>query len=254
MFNMTLWVATTFAYFFVHLIFIACSGDKPYWENADWNNWCVFKKHLKRLSLIALLCFPFNFNDTIITVLGNAESKKDILSLCSVYQKAGGKAFSFIGIFSYQEAGSDAIVAIGVTSYQYSQKGFVLTTFGVAGYQYTNSEGENNDTVVCFGCSLYQKSMGDTVVLFGISLYQDAHNVAYIFSGIAGYQNSEIGSNIGIGLSLFQESSHATRTFLGLAVYQKTPTQQRWGGVWSHLVEDEKDPVLNTPTTSEEKK
>ena len=89
-------------------------------------------KYLKRIALIALLALPININGNVYTVAGNATAKENVISLFSLYQRAGKNAITILGP-SYQQAGQDAVTIIGL-SYQRAGEDAV-TGVGFMAYQ-----------------------------------------------------------------------------------------------------------------------
>lgn len=211
---------------------------------------------LKRFAVVALLAMPINIDGNVFTVIGNAKAEKSIYSVASVYQnagknavafisapvifqKAGGWAFTFlgitfqnaehdanmglgisirqtagddamliVGISLYQQAGRDAVAIGGISVYQMAKEGAVLAV-GLSGYQ------NARDTLMLGGISGYQKAIGNTISGMGISIYQNAGNIALT----------------GIGVSVYQKAHENVNTALGLGIYQAVSDKQRVFGV-----------------------
>lgn len=110
--------------------------------------------YVKRAGWVILLCAPFTIMGNVVTVFGNVVSQKNIISLCSVYQKAKGDATALVfsgwqsaggnavtGVFSvaqvagkdsvsgifamYQSAGRDVGIGIGFSGYQTARRNAV---------------------------------------------------------------------------------------------------------------------------------
>lgn len=145
--NLVLFLGTLVTYFAVSCMIRRPNGDSTFQ---------LFLNYTKRVGLVALLCAPFTIMGNVVTVLGNTESSKNIISLCSIYQKSGGNATALLfsgyqsagknavtGIFSlaqsanvdaisglfalYQSAGRDAGIGIGFSGYQKARRNVVNT-------------------------------------------------------------------------------------------------------------------------------
>lgn len=147
--NLVLFI-TTFVVYFV----VSCLLSRP--DGTDEKQPVLFTvmNYAKRAGWVALLCAPFTIMGNVVTVLGNVESQKDIISLCSIYQKAKGNATALIfsgwqstggnavtGVFSvaqvadkdavsgifamYQSAGRDVGIGIGFAGYQSAKRNTV---------------------------------------------------------------------------------------------------------------------------------
>ena len=107
-----------------------------------------FKSYVKRVFLLVLLTMPFNINGNVFTVIGNAESEKDVYSIFSLYQRAGDDALTFIGVSFYQRARNEAVAYIGAVGYQKAGR---KTSLGVAlaAYQYVTETGNERAFAFC---------------------------------------------------------------------------------------------------------
>jgi hypothetical protein len=141
--NVLLWIGTTVFYFA-----LLCAVGGP-----------MVSSHLGlTLLIVALLCAPFNINGNIFTILGNAESEKNIFSIFSLYQRADRGAYNILGLSLYQRAGRDAYSSFGLSLYQRADE----------------------DAVNFLGLSIYQRAGRDAYSI-GLSLYQRADGDAYGF-------------------------------------------------------------------------
>ncbi|MDO8443030.1 MAG: hypothetical protein Q7S81_02115 [bacterium] len=103
--------------------------------------------YAKRAGWVILLCAPFTIMGNVVTVFGNVVSQKNIISLCSIYQKAKGDATALVfsgwqsaggnavtGVFSVaQVAGKDSVS--GIFAMYQSAKRDVGIGIGFSGYQ-----------------------------------------------------------------------------------------------------------------------
>src|SRR3989338_6682413 len=141
--NLALWLVTVSAYFEVW-----------YWLNVP----VGLQKSVWRISLLMLLCAPFNINDNVFTILGNAVSQKNSYALFPLYQKAEQKADAPFAL--YQSAGQIAVA--GFALYQSAGQG-ANTIFAL--YQ---SAGQKADATF----TLYQSTEQKAYAIF--ALYQSA--------------------------------------------------------------------------------
>ena len=162
--NLLLFVLTVAAY-----LATSCMVDMLEHKNTT--------KHTVRTRLVwlAFLCVPFNINGHVFTVLGNATSEKNILSICSLYQKAGRDTINIFGLAGYQKAG--------------------------------------RDTANIFGLVSYQKAGRETLLAIGIAGYQNAGQKATTVAGITGYQKAGQGAEIAIGVAVYQKVKDKDRSF-----------------------------------------
>lgn len=152
--NLALFCATFVVYFIV-----SCLLVKPGATDEKQPFLCMAINYLKRAGWVALLCAPFTIMGNVVTVLGNVESQKGIISLCSIYQKAKGDATALVfsgwqsaggnavtGVFSvaqvagkdsvsgifamYQSAGRDVGIGIGFSGYQTARRNEVSPLAG----------------------------------------------------------------------------------------------------------------------------
>lgn len=140
--NLVLFSATFIVYFVV-----SCWLKQP--GTAVEKQPALFMEYVKRGGLVALLCIPFSIKDNVITVLGNAVSQKNIISLCSIYQRAQGDTTALV-FSGWQSAGRDAITGI-ISVYQRAGSDAVTGIF-----------------------SMYQKAGRDAGIGIGFAGYQSA--------------------------------------------------------------------------------
>lgn len=151
--NLVLFCATFVVYFVVSCL-LSQPGGAEEKEKEKESALFIVMNYAKRAGWVALLCAPFTIMGNVVTVLGNAESQKGIISLCSVYQKAKGDATALVfsgwqsagenavtGVFSvgqvagrdavsgifamYQSAGRDVGIGIGFSGYQTARRNAV---------------------------------------------------------------------------------------------------------------------------------
>jgi len=201
--NLILFAVTVSVYHIIHtLLHQSQKTGKP--QEAKW--------HLKSVGVLMLLCAPFNFDGTIVTVLGNAESKKSVYSVSSLYQKAEYNAFNLISLLGYQHAGNKALNVVGISAYQHAEN--------------------------------------LAINFITLSGYQNAVATAINFAGVSAYQNSEGTVGTFIGISVYQNARRRAEAVLALVFYQKVEnkdiTLTRTFGVWSFLGDEsaEKEPAL----------
>lgn len=137
--------------------------------------------YLLRIGVLALLSAPFNISGTVWTVLGNAESEKNIYSLFSFYQRAGQDAVTIFGL-SYQEAGRNAVTVIGATVQNAGQDAWVL----VGGAVYQKSA---HCAVTIAGIAFLQNAGEEAGMAFGVAFWQNAGQTAVVVWGLAFYQS-----------------------------------------------------------------
>lgn len=237
-----------------------------------WSVWDLVHNHKmaislpKRFGILMLLCAPFNINGNVFTILGNSVSEKGNYSVCSIYQKAGRDAYTFISPVSIQIAKNDAIVLAGISGYQEAQKGAAgilagvsfyqsagedaYTIIGASGYQSAKYDAvvplglsgyqsaEYGDAVTFLGISGYQSSGKDAGVLFGLSFAQLAKRDAVNLIGLSAYQSAGNDAFVGLGVAGYQSSAHIARTPIGIAGYQSVGDKSRFLGVFSALSAD----------------
>lgn len=120
---------------------------------------------LKTLVVLVLLCLPFNFNDYVVTVIGNAEGEKGVYSILSLYQGSkNGNTFTLLGIPIYQKAGKQASTVIGIPIQKAEEVAINFIGIGV----YQNAEEVGN----IIGISIYQKAKQTAVSGIGFAFYQ----------------------------------------------------------------------------------
>lgn len=219
--NIILFAVTTGAYAFILFAFLDLftSVDlraKP------------FGYFAKRLALVALLCLPLNINGNVFTMLGNAQSDKNTLSLFSVYQKAERDTVSLFGSIA-QFAGNNAIVAIGIAGWQEANNEAIIG-FGLNGYQKSNKDA--GGFVLISG---YQESKeGTTINVIGATGYQKASKSAGVLCCLVGRQDAGEAGII-IGLAGYQNATRLADTYASAALLQKVGTQERSFAIWSQL-------------------
>lgn len=130
----------------------------------------------KRITLIAVLCIPFNINGNVITVIGNATAERSIFSFFSLYQKAGNNAVTGVGLTAYQQAGRHAITVLGLAAYQQAGRDTV-TAVGLVGYQRAG-----NDAAIGIGLAGYQRADNKAIVRAGLVFYQKVYEKTRAFS------------------------------------------------------------------------
>ncbi len=196
--NILLWIATTIAYF---LLLCAVGGS-------------TVSGHLVlTLTVVALLCAPFNINGNIFTVLGNAESEKNNFSLVSIYQKAGKSAFALTNLF--QEAGKNAWIITGLCI---SQKASQEANFGIG---VITVQAAGTEARTCFALALIQTAeQGNAVELFGLTLLQCATKDAIILFGMAGVQIACKDAAVVLGMVIMQQANNNAGVDLGVAIVQ----------------------------------
>ena len=124
------------------------------------------KSYRNTILSLAFLCMPFNINGNIFTVIGNAESEKNIFSILSFYQRAENSTFALFGVPIYQHAGNDAFTLIGVSIYQHAGNN-AITFIGVSFYQHAE-----NDAFIAIGVVGYQEAGRKTRLVVALAVYQ----------------------------------------------------------------------------------
>lgn len=141
----------------------------------------------RRIFIMTLLCMPINIGGSIFTVLGNAQSEKNIYAILSLYQNAKEDAVSLVNLGGYQKAGGVAMTLLGASSYQEGQQ--TLLFAGFAGYQKAKSL-----AITMFGVALCQTSERSAIMGFGVAGYQygtkiSGAPVAFVFSQKTGEEH-----------------------------------------------------------------
>lgn len=214
--NIWLFLATVVAY---------ASAVSLYWWIKEGGIYSFFEAFaetwsVKRFAILLLLCIPFNIYGNVFTVLGNAVSEKDMYSILSFYQKAGGDTASLLSLGGYQE-GKDVNVLFGIPSYQKST-GTATLVFGASPYQ------KGNATVIGCGLAVCQTADKASLVLFGLSVYQKA-DINITLLGLSGYQKAVSGAFS--QFALYQElEGGKNRSFgiwgFGESVFVKKPAEK----------------------------
>ena len=195
----------------IWLFIASVSGYFGLWALA--NPTLEYKRHLRRFALLVLLCVPFEIGGNVFTVIGNAESDKNIYSVLSFYQKAKQSAYAVVTLLAGQTAGKNAYAFVNLLGDQKAGR----------------------DAVVGIGLPVFQEAKKDAVVVFGVSGYQEAGGNTFLGLGLSGYQKAGERAEIDLGVSGYQKAETSAQSIVGVTIYQNVQDEKRVFGAFTKL-------------------